>query len=611
MAGERKGVTYEAFVKIALDELVRKGKLTGHVFWNEKPDAMTIEPDFTVGPDKDHPTHVFLVTHSGAAGNSHMKFWRNIGELAEAKVRLRRPAHVFTVVFDSVMKEDLKALQAAAFDGQLFAGGSTFGRQLLSWVAANSPGLPRDAGEKVAAIRAAMQDKTRTDNPKPLVDNLVWELGKLVRTTRTELDDLWSMERKRPAGHAPAARDTFLRRGGGKLLLLEHPDDIDSTGSFKKSVPRALVAALKTMGLAGDSIAGPRITDPQILWAVRSLPKEALATLHKARSLNRVAEWVESLVGLAGTKEQLSYVSKHWSDLRTAAGLFRHLQRCHDNPNKLCPSAVPVDSKRVWLFHMVVEWIKLAGGTRTGYGLAVLVEDLNRLSSNKAHRAAVRSILSREPIWNDRNTVDRGLRDWHSASTTEGFSFSEDSLARVADVLAERLRGCPKPDPTKDAQRMTQAIVQTTLEAKLLTYRNFKPFEVLLDRELAKAGMTGTLEVAVRACFAEAASDAGALLNPLSSGTTVMRVKSTFINWQSAHDSHTNDKRKELCGRAPALRYSWDTKKQAFVRRPSTERLYLIVDGTWDQSDLDALTRAGWDEIFYPDEMDKLVKAIV
>ena len=42
MAGERKGVAYEAIIKIALDELVRKGKLAGIVFWNEKPNGMTI-----------------------------------------------------------------------------------------------------------------------------------------------------------------------------------------------------------------------------------------------------------------------------------------------------------------------------------------------------------------------------------------------------------------------------------------------------------------------------------------------------------------------------------------------------------------------------------------
>ncbi len=103
----------------------------------------------------------------------------------------------------------------------------------------------------------------------------------------------------------------------------------------------------------------------------------------------------------------------------------------------------------------------------------------------------------------------------------------------------------------------------------------------------------------------------GVELDPRSSGTTVMRVKNTLINWQSAHDSHTNDKRKELCGRAPALRYQWDASKKRFVRRSWAQKMLLVVDGTWGQEDLDALTQAGWDGIYYPDQLDKLAADIV
>jgi len=69
--------------------------------------------------------------------------------------------------------------------------------------------------------------------------------------------------------------------------------------------------------------------------------------------------------------------------------------------------------------------------------------------------------------------------------------------------------------------------------------------------------------------------------------------------------------KKELCGRAVALRYSWDLKSKKFTPRRGVRKLTLVVDGTWRQSDLDALVRAGWDEIFYPDEMEKLAKAII
>ncbi len=611
MAGERKGITYEAIVKIALEELVREGTLVGTVFWNQKPDAMTIEPDITVGADKDLPTDVFLVTHSGSAKNSDMKFWRNIGELTEAKVRLAKPARVYSVAFDSIIKADLKALQGAVFDGQLLVGDTHYGSRLQQWVEANSQGLPKNGDEKVDAIRKAMKDLSCAENPKPLVDELVRDLGKLVATSRIELDALWAMERTRTPGRAPIARDTFLRRGVGKLLLLDHPDDVDRSGRFKKSVSADVIESLKTMGLAGNSIGGPRLSDPQILWALRSLPSDALAELHAARTNDRVAEWIDCLRSLAGVHDQLGYLAKYWHEVTTSSGLYRHLARCHQNPHSLCPTAVPVDSKRVWLFHIIVEWIKLAEGTRTGFGLAVLVADLDQLSSDRSHRSSVKSILGREPQWLAKHTLGLGLTDWHSSPSKQNFAFTEDDLARVSDALCRRLSKANAPKPARDTGRMTEALVQTVLEAKLLTYRNFKPFQTLLERELKKSGLATSLEVAVRACFAEAASAAGANLDPRSSGTTVMRVKNSLINWQAAHDSHTNDKRKELCGRAPALRYSWNATTGRYVSRPNTDKLLLIVDGTWGQNDLDALARAGWDEIFYPDEMDKLVKAIV
>src|SRR5438105_11464609 len=88
MAGERKGKTYEALVMVALEELKRRGKLHGEIFWNQKPAAMTIEPDLTIGEDPNEPSIVLLITHSGIAANSNMKFWRNLAELVEAKTVL-------------------------------------------------------------------------------------------------------------------------------------------------------------------------------------------------------------------------------------------------------------------------------------------------------------------------------------------------------------------------------------------------------------------------------------------------------------------------------------------------------------------------------------------
>jgi hypothetical protein len=36
----------------------------------------------------------------------------------------------------------------------------------------------------------------------------------------------------------------------------------------------------------------------------------------------------------------------------------------------------------------------------------------------------------------------------------------------------------------------------------------------------------------------------------------------------------------------------------------------LVIDGTWSREDMKVLQRAGWDYIFYPDEMAELVKLL-
>lgn len=610
MAGETKGKTYEAIVKIALDRLVAKGILKGSVFWNERPASMTIEPDFTIGPDKDHPTHAFLVTHSGSAKNSDMKFWRNIGELVEAKVRLPQPARVYSIAFDSTIKEDLKALQAAAFDGQLLVSEATYGNALLAWVDDAHGTLPKKGSEKVDSIRDAMAGTSSLANPKRWVHQLADDLEKLVGTRRADLDELWKAERARPHGPAPTAKETFLRRGVGKLLLIDDLSVVDKSGVISKMAPKSELAMLKSLGLGVASLVGGRITDPEVLWALRSLPRAQLELLHATRKNPRMAEWIETIKSLSAIEPQLEFVVNYWSNLIQAKGLFAALKDCHSAPNAIAPTLIPASSRRVWLFHLLIEWVKECEGSRTSFGLGPLVEEIDHLASDTSHRDTVKRILGRAPNWQAKRSVELGLTDWHSTPSKQHFAFSDDDLARVADVLARRLAKCKKPS-VADRDALVLGVIQTVFEAKLLTYRNFKPFEVLLNAALSKASLQGTVQPAVRACFAEAAADAGVELDPRSSGTTVMRVKSSLINWQSVSDEGRDHKKKELCGRAPALRYQWDTAKKRFARRPWAQKMLLVVDGTWRQEDLDALTQAGWDGIYYPDELDKLVKDIV
>ena len=76
--------------------------------------------------------------------------------------------------------------------------------------------------------------------------------------------------------------------------------------------------------------------------------------------------------------------------------------------------------------------------------------------------------------------------------------------------------------------------------------------------------------------------------------------KRGLICWKSVTDSGKDHKRKELSGRARALRY---TKSPiGFGRRKSAEKLFLVIDCTFNNQDLRVLYDSGMGRIILLDE---------
>ena len=190
-----------------------------------------------------------------------------------------------------------------------------------------------------------------------------------------------------------------------------------------------------------------------------------------------------------------------------------------------------------------------------------------------------------------------GLSAW--IDRKPGSGFRSDLVDGVAYVFAEHLRSMGCAGAKNALLGIKNSAAKSLIEAKLVTYKMYEPL-----LELIKLSVPNVRSASLPSCFREACASSGR-----SGNSGLAMAGNTLINWQSAHGSHTNDKKKELCGRAIGLRYHWNGK--GFVRRPSVRKMILVVDGTWKQADLAALLRAGWDEIFYPDEMDQLAKAIV
>ena len=598
MAGERKGITYEAILYVVLERLRKKGKLKGKVFWNETPNGMTIEPDLIVGPDKDHPTAMLLVTHSGSAKESEKKFWRNMGELVEAKTQQASVPRVYNVAFDSVIKESLKKVQATAFDGQLIAGDEGYGAALQAWVDANNKSLPKDRFEKAEEVA---QSSSGAKELRKLMSKLEADVVKLIRSTNPMMDSVWKAERKRPKGTAPKARETFVRRGLSKLLVFEDADLALRLYAREKVKSDEVPDYAFAYGLARKSIGGVVPADIEALQAVAMLGHKRVSPLLRCKHPAGLVAVVEQARAISNIRPMLTALTSHYSMLTTPKGLLLALESQHADPSHLLPKRVPYAPTDIWLFRVLMDVVKASTGQKQGYGYAQLVQDLKKHNKAGVLAPFVRKATGSRS-WSlpaSSEPVRRGLQDY--INRLPGTSFSRELLAATAFVLASEFSAVSEKKLAGLESDLTETWRSSTFEARLLTHRSFDSLLLLIRQECP-----AMVVIREKACFAQAAQ-----LGGLSGDIQVARINNTLINWQSASDAGRDHKKKELCGRAVGLRYSWDTKTKTFIKRPGLDKLILVVDGTWRQSDLDALVQSGWDEIFYPDEMDKLAAAIV
>jgi hypothetical protein len=592
MAGEKKGKAYEAITKAALVVLQSKKAFKGEIFWDEKPEGMTIIPDLTIGPDKDNPHTVILVTHCGSAKESEKKGWRNMGELLETKVFLPSVPKVFNLAFDSVIKENLKTAQAASFDGQLLVGDLAYGNDLQKWIDDNVGSLPKDKHEKVDFIvDAAKSDKVLARLMSLFSSDLE---ALLKKTAPPELDQVWAMERKRTPGRAPRARDTFVRRGLSKLLIFEDVDVALRLFSGKRVGVDEVPEYAYELGLATKAVGRANPADEEIANAVNLLSVEGIRRVVKDAPVNKMERWIDPLRNLSQVKSIYKYICDNTAELRTPRGMLAALQAVNAAPSDVLKGLVTLETN--WLYFSLIDLLNAGAKKGQAFGYAQTLRKI------KAMQKEINLFLQSERldplVLTGQSFIVRGLTDWLGCiDTPQAKAFSSQFQAAVAFSLSVDFSALSKMPTWEEVK---SKCIASNLEQKLVTYRDFQP-----TRSLILAVAKGK-SVKFPSCFGERAG-----LGVGSTETTVLISANTLINWQSCSDAGRDHKKKELCGRAVALRYSWDTAGKKFIPRPGVKKLILVLDGTWRRDDLLALARAGWDEIFYPDEMDKLAAAIV
>ena len=579
MAGERIGKTYEALLKVVLDAYCEKKHPKSRVFWNETPEGLSVEPDFLIGSDKDHPEIVFMVTHSGSSKESEKKCWRNIGELCEVKTVLDPAPLAVNIVFDSVMKNNLKLLQAAAFDGQLIIGDQEYGNAITKWVKQHEKDLPVNQDEKAKCITDLLSSDGQLST---LISKVVTGISQVIQSSQTDLNDLWSLEKQRPRETPPKAKSTFFRRGFTKRLLV-------GEAIQNKKVSKKDALWLVPLGIVTSSTAGYRISDPDLSWFLRSELAKDYHRIGDICSTNGFKWQIQKVRSFTLLKEYGKFVIDNYKLLTDVEGMLNCMETLSDNPSTglTIPTGTP-PPQNIWIYDYIAALSKAATGKSQSFGYSIFA---NHTDGTKI------------------KIGNMTIGQWCSHFAGEYFnrkkmSIPPEAKKHIAQILSEQLRQFDTNTVASLQTKIEEMYINKEFKKILLTHRGFEPLLALLIEK--KVIPSRKAKQNIRTCFAEKAK-----LTGQTGETAVTIVKNTLINWQTGTDAGKDHKRKELCGRAVGLRYSWDSAREKFIKRPGIEKLILLLDGTWRQKDLDVLIASGWDEIYYPDEIDKLKAAIV
>jgi hypothetical protein len=567
MAGEATGQAFEALTFLALMELGYKPDETIH--WEPKVSGLSVRPDFLVGK-LAQPKALLLLTNTGSASNSHMKFWRNVGEIAEAKKVYGPQIRLINLVLRDQQMDGFRRATKMLADSDIRLGSMVSGKRLVTLVAKVSPELPSDRREKLKCIWKAVNSSASN---RAAFKSFQKILKQSLAQTNTQLRPLWDLASENKAVTKRTIKQTYVKRGLAKLMFLTklgQSCEIVNVIRSRKRIPKESEFAC-ALGWAHRRIGGISINDPEILWVCDNMDDGVIASLlSKALHENQLLwkAWSTDLTGNAAALAQ-NFVETHLKALKAPRGMLKHLR------------ATSKDGRN-WLFFHILELIKAHSGKKQGYGFAALADDVGYdVGINRGYKI---------------------LADW--ANGVEGTILPKRMLEDVAGALSHRI-SCIEEKRLKSLRAGLESDTgRNVFEAKVVCYEKFEPLLWLLERFLNESHIGYKL---VR----KHPSFVGEVLGTPSLKTTpVISVGETLIHWKSAYDQGRSHKVKELSGRAPSLKYSWD-QQRGFTKRHNVKKLILLLDGTWRGSDLEVLQRAGWDEMFYPDEMDKLAKAIV
>ena len=582
MDPKKQGIVFEALTCLALRSLSHE------VHWGEKPIGFSIDPDFILG-SLSGPTHWILVTSTGSAKEFDKKFWRNVAEICEAHTHYTKPPRIINLVFKLQQKVSLQDAMTVLSDADLRVLTRPYGNALVAFIDSLPTSFPADNNEKVSLLEARL---AKDQAGQSAFDEFKVDLKSKLQITRPSLEQLWSSRvASGVVNSTRKAKQTSLRRGLAKLLVVEESlrAAMVENVTTRKKLPKDLPPYIPSLGYVTRSIGGWIVSDPELQWLANNLDFATIKSVIAACPESSMLRWIEPLRDLSRIHEYHQFVVNHYSELITEKGMLKHLKAQHADPNSGIDASRIVHSLRsVWLFDFIGAIVK--GKTKKsqafGYSFFASRDDANSFTIGSMPVGTWCSCFSNRFFNRD-----------------PGFVADAQALKFIARSLSAKLREYGLSDIGDAMSEVTKMDVRANLEQRLIPYRMFEPLAGLLEKGLASKDISYRRLNTFPSCIGEVCE------KPKRIATTpVILSGSTLIHWKSA-SLNPRDKTKELCGRVHAMRVQYASG--AFSTRKGIKKALLLLDGAFTDKQLASLNQAGWDEIYYPDEIEKLVAAII
>jgi hypothetical protein len=561
----------EGAVVLALTQLLGK---PSDIHWDYTPKGMSIDSDVLIGEDPDHPDIVVFVTHASAERAGEKKFWRTVAEAIEAK-RLRSHPKILSVLYPGNVKGALKGIYKTLFDAHLHLDEKFYGQKL----------------DKAFAKLTVKYGKKSKDDCLKILEQSVAD-GEIREFASFKRDIKVMLSRKSGSMHpvmsAPffarrtrqpkKARLTSLRRSTCKLYSL--PLEVRQALLSGKNIPSLPPHALLLGWFSEDMAGNIELVDDELrefLSTARVGNVEFLCA-QVDRTLPSFRQYAETLHLIGETQYCNEWILDHFAELKTQRGMAKALDEVFADPQGPLSKIAdrPVALNYHWLFQTLMSILRAETGRADGYGYSMLGTEAGREREINAFAGTTIA-----PYINLTKNLNNGLR------------------ADIARVLSGHLTRLGLATVARLLTRTALVMAQSAFNFQMMNYRFYNPIDWLvvarLKRERISCQWPETHDSFLSTSDGAIASRTGNLIR-VGNGRA-------WIKCQSAYDGRI-DKRKELCGRVGAMKLCYTARQLA------DKNFYLVIDGSFDDEDLRLFGQAGWDGVFYYDELDELITCL-